>query len=88
MINYNCQLVIGDAPEPAGFVDDAIEVDYFIKALETRLKYCPNEIVGITISAESARRILKALKDRKHYKEKADRMMENLQAVLSEVESE
>lgn len=63
MINYNCQLVIGDPANPVGFVDDAIEVDYFIKALETRLKYCPNEIVGITISAESARRILKVLKE-------------------------
>ena len=82
--DYKYQMYVGDAPEHMCFVDDAIEVDYFIKALETRLKYCPDEKVGIILSAESTRRILKALKDAKYYKEKADRMMDNLQAVLSE----
>jgi rubrerythrin len=56
------QAYVGDAPEPTCFVDDAIEVKYFIKALETRLKYCPDQKVCIVISAESTRRILKALK--------------------------
>lgn len=77
MINYNCQLLIGDPPNPAGFVDDAIEVDYFINALETRLKYCPNEIVGITISAESARRILKVLKEAQKIPDKMVNANEN-----------
>lgn len=69
-INYNCQAYIGDPPGATGFIDDAIEVDYFIKALETRLKYYPDQTVEIIISAESARRILKVLKwGKKHERE-------------------
>lgn len=60
--DYKYQMYVGDPPEQMCFVDDAIEVSYFTKALETRLKYCPDQKVGIIISAESARRILKALK--------------------------
>ena len=81
---YRYQAYIGDAPQQLCFVDEAIEVDYFIKAMETRLKYCPDQKVGIIISAESARRIVKALKDGKYYKVKADRIMDNLKAVLEE----
>ena len=62
MDEYKYQAYIGDPPEDIGFVDDAIEVDYFVKALETRLKYCPNQNVNIIISAGTAGRILKALK--------------------------
>ena len=62
--DYKYQMYVGDPPEQMCFVDDAIEVSYFAKALETRLKYCPDQKVGIIISAESARRILKALKRR------------------------
>jgi len=60
---YKYQAYIGDPPEQMCFVDDAIEVSYFVKALETRLKYCPDQKVGIIVSAESARRILEALKN-------------------------
>ena len=85
MKDYKYQAYVGDPPEPTCFVDDAIEVDYFVKALETRLKYCPDQKVGIIISAESARRILKALKDAKYHKEKAERMQDCLQEVLNEI---
>ena len=67
MKDYKYQAYIGDPPQQMCFVDDAIEVDYFIKALETRLKYCPDQKVGIIISAESARRILKTLKVAKQH---------------------
>lgn len=82
---YKYMAYIGDPPEHMCFVDDAIEVDYFVKALGTRLKYCPDQKVGIIISAESARRILKALKDAKYYKEKAENMQIALQSVLEEI---
>ena len=57
------QAYIGAPPEPTCFIDDAIEIDYFVKALETRLKYCPDQNVCILLSAESTRRIVKALKE-------------------------
>jgi hypothetical protein len=60
---------VGDVPEPTCFVDDVIEVKYFIKALETRLKYCPGQKVCIVMSAESTKRILKALKRAEYDKE-------------------
>lgn len=62
MSDGNIQAYIGDPPEQFGHVDDVVEIKYFIKALETRLKYCPKQTVDIIISPESARRILKALK--------------------------
>ena len=62
MPDGNIQAYIGDPPEQFGHVDDVVEIKYFIKALETRLKYCPKQIVCITISPDSARLILRALK--------------------------
>ena len=82
------QLYVGDPPEQMCFVDEAIEVDYFIKAMETRLKYCPDQKVGIILSAESARRIVKALKDAKYYKTKADNMQTAVEALLEEINEE
>ena len=71
MKDYKYQAYIGDPPEQMCFVDDAIEVDYFVKAMEARLKYCPDQKVGIIISAESARRILRVLKEGMRSEEKA-----------------
>ena len=82
------QLYVGDPPEQMCFVDEAIEVDYFVKAMETRLKYCPDQKVGIIISAESARRILKALKDSKYYKKKAENMQIAVQSLLDQINEE
>ena len=82
------QAYIGDPPQQMCFVDDVIEVDYLIKALGTRLKYCPDQKVGIIVSAKSARRILKALKDAKYYKEKAEKMQANVQALLDQINEE
>lgn len=67
--DYKYSAYVGDPPEHMCFVDEVIEVDYFVRALETRLKYCPDQKVGIIISAESARRIIKALKSARHYEE-------------------
>lgn len=87
--DYKCAAYIGDPPNQVmGFVEDSIDVSYFVKALETRLKYCPDQAVNIIISAESTRRILKALKDAEHNRKKAERMMDCLQSVLSEIEEE
>lgn len=63
MKDYKLHGYIGDPPEPQCFVNDVVSVDYIIKALGTRLKYCPDQKVGIILSPESARLLLKALKD-------------------------
>lgn len=57
-----CQAYIGDPPRHVGHVDDEVEIKHFIKALETRLKYCPGQAVDIIISAESAKRLISTLK--------------------------
>lgn len=63
-MNEKLSAYIGDVPKEVGHIDDSVEVNYFIKALETRLKYCPNDNVQIVISAQSAKNVLDALKMR------------------------
>lgn len=63
------QAYVGDVPEQTMcFVDDELPVEYIVKALETRLKYCPEQKVCMVISAKTAKGLIKALKQEKKEK--------------------